>query len=349
MKKHVSILLVLILIAPCLFPSAAVAAPAASLIPTFSITSVAAGSSVTIYTYNFPANDTFKVLMNYMGTRGVNGIQVATVGSGAGGSFSATYTIPDALKGQYQIAIRLQSTTGSGYFAYNWFYNNPSGTNTGGNTGGNSGITGIPTFSIASVVADNSVTITTKNFPANDTFKVLMNYMGTRGVNGTQVATVDSGTGGSFTATYTIPDALKGQYQIAIRLQSTTGSGYFAYNWFYNNTSGSNTGGAPSIPSSGYSGYPTFSISSVVRNASVTIVAYNLPPNDAFKVRLGAMGTRGINGIKVQKIETGNGGTKTFTFPIPAELAGSYQIAIRLESPTSNYFAYNWFYNTTAN
>ena len=348
MKKLITFLSVFILIAPLLFPAPAAAAPAQWVIPTFTITSVVADSSVTIYTYNFPANDTFKVLMGYMGTRGVGGVKVDTVNSGGGGSFSATYSIPASLQGQYQIAIRLQSTSGSGYYAYNWFYNNPSGTNSGG-TGGGTGYTGIPTFSINSVVADSTVTIVTNNFPANDTFDVLMNYMGTRGVNGIKVASVDSGAGGSFTATYNIPASLQGQYQIAIRLQSTTGSGYYAYNWFYNNTSGSNTGGAPSVPSTGYSGYPTFSISSVVRNTSVTIVAYNLPPNDAFKVRLGAMGTAGINGIKVQKIDTGNGGTQTFTFPIPADLAGSYQIAMRLESPTSGFFAYNWFYNTTAN
>ncbi len=59
-----------------------------------------------------------------MGTRGINGIQVDTIKSGNGGSFSATFTIPSALKGYKQIAIRLQSTTGSGYYAYNWFYNN---------------------------------------------------------------------------------------------------------------------------------------------------------------------------------------------------------------------------------
>jgi len=348
MKKLNTVMSVFILITALLFPVTASAAPAQLVIPTFSISSVVKDTSVTIYTYNFPANDTFDVLMNTMGTRGVGGIKVDTVSSGSGGSFSDTYSIPASLQGEYQIAIRLQSKTGSGYFAYNWFYNNPSGTNSGG-SGSSSGYTGIPTFSISSVVADSTVTIVTKNFPANDTFKVLMNYMGTRGVNGIKVASVDSGSGGSFTATYNIPAELKGQYQIAIRLQSTTGSGYFAYNWFYNNTSGSNTGGAPSIPSNGYTGYPTFSISSVVRNTSVTIVAYNLPPNDAFKVRMGAMGTRGVNGIKVQKIESGNGGTQTFTFPIPADLAGSYQIAIRLESPTSGFFAYNWFYNTTAN
>jgi hypothetical protein len=35
-----------------------------------------------------------------------------------------TFDIPASLKGSYQIAVRLQSNTGSGYFAYNWFYNN---------------------------------------------------------------------------------------------------------------------------------------------------------------------------------------------------------------------------------
>ena len=96
--------------------------------------------------------------------------------------------------------------------------------------------TGIPTFSITSVARDNSVTIRTYNFPAHDTFKVLMNFMGTRGVNGVNVDSINSGSGGSFTATFNIPSKMKGEYQIAIRLQSTSGSGYYAYNWFYNNT-----------------------------------------------------------------------------------------------------------------
>jgi len=93
----------------------------------------------------------------------------------------------------------------------------------------------IPTFTIQSVVKDTSVTIETKDFPAGDTFVVTMGKMGTRGVNGIKVGEQKSGEGGTFTATYKIPDALKGEYQIAIRLQSPT-SGYYAYNWFYNNT-----------------------------------------------------------------------------------------------------------------
>jgi hypothetical protein len=95
---------------------------------------------------------------------------------------------------------------------------------------------GVPTFSIKAVVRNSTVTIVTSNLPANDTFAVKMNYMGTRGVNGYQVATLASGSGGTQTLTYNTPTQLYGQRQIAIRLESTSGSGYYAYNWFYNNT-----------------------------------------------------------------------------------------------------------------
>jgi hypothetical protein len=84
------------------------------------------------------------------------------------------------------------------------------------------------------VERDTSVTIRTANFPAGQAFTVRMGAMGTRGVGGVVVATTDSGTGGTLEATYSIPEALKGSYQIAIRLESP--SGYYSYNWFYNST-----------------------------------------------------------------------------------------------------------------
>lgn len=212
----------------------------------------------------------------------------------------------------------------------------------------------IPTFSIVSVVPDKSVTIQTYNFPANDSFDVLMGPIGTKGIHGIKVATTASGNGGSFQATYTIPADLKGSYQIAIRLQSPY-SGYFAYNWFVNNTSGVYPPPPPPPqppppqppPKPGYCGYPTFFIQSVVRDNTVTISTNNLPPNDTFDVFMGAMGTKGINGIKVASLSSGKGGTQQLTYNIPAGLKGSYQIAIRMQSPTSGYFAYNWFYNNT--
>lgn len=343
MKTITSIMLVLALLIAAAIP--ALASPIASSIPTFSIVSVVTDTSVTIRTYNFPANNSFDVLMNYMGTRGVNGVKVDTVYSGAGGSFTATFAIPAVLVGQYQIAIRLQSNTGSGYYAYNWFFNNTaSGPTIPPSPGG--GYTGIPTFRITAVNKDSDVSIQTNNFPPSDSFDVLMNYMGTRGVNGVKVDTVSSGSGGALDFTFDIPAALYGQYQIAIRMQSNTGSGYYAYNWFYNNTTGGTGGGVPPIP--GYTGYPTFSIASVVRNKTVSIVAYNLPPGDKFNVQIGPMGTRGINGIVVDNIDAGAGGSQNFTFNIPSQLKGAFQISIRLQSTTgTGYYAYNWFYNNT--
>ncbi len=92
----------------------------------------------------------------------------------------------------------------------------------------------IPTIEILSVDRNKRVTIQTENFPANTTFSVTMGKYGTKGIGGIEVAKTESGSGGSFTATYQIPHALRGQDQIAIRLQSA--SGYYSYNWFYNNS-----------------------------------------------------------------------------------------------------------------
>ena len=64
---------------------------------------------------------------------------------------------------------------------------------------------------------------------------------------------------------------------------------------------------------------------------------------------MGPMGTRGVGGYYVTTVDAGSGGTATFTFDIPSQLAGSYQIAIRLQSKLgTGYYAYNWFYNNTA-
>lgn len=91
----------------------------------------------------------------------------------------------------------------------------------------------IPTFRITAVARDKTVTIQAFDFPAAQQFDVTMGPMGTRGLNGTRVGAQDSGTG-FFTATYNIPANLFGARQLSIRLQSA--SGYYSYNWFYNNT-----------------------------------------------------------------------------------------------------------------
>lgn len=327
-------------------PTRVGAPPPSFPIPLIFIVSVVPGESVTIRTANFPPNTDFDVLMNYYGTLGIGGEKVATVNSGSGGVLTWTFNIPSFLKDAARIAIRLQSQRG--YYSYNWFWNKP----TSGTGQAPSKPFVIPTFKIIAVERDKTVTIQTANFPANDTFDVLMNYYGTLGIGGIKVDQVNSGSGGTLTFTFNIPEAMRGQTKIAIRLQSPT-SGYYAYNWFWNNSTSEasippSTPPAESpLPSLPPGVIPTFRIQSVVRDTSVTIVTSNFPQNDTFDVLMNNYGTLGINGVKVETISSGSGGTLTLTFTIPESMRGKSRIAIRLQSSKSGYYAYNWFWNNT--
>jgi hypothetical protein len=349
MKRVLSILLTLLALGAFIIPVSASNSSSQS-IPYFNILEVVKDTTVTIQAFNFPANDSFRVTMGPYGSYGLNGVVVGFTDTGTGGSFTVTYSIPSTLAGSERIAIRLQSPT-SGYFAYNWFWNNPSNT-PAPTTTPIPGYSGFPTFSIKSVVKNESVTILTKNFPPNDSYTVTMGKYGTLGIGGIVVTTTDSGEGGAFEVTYPIPSQLADMNPIAIRLQSPT-TGYFAYNWFYNNstnvtaTPAPTASATPTPPPSGYSGFPTFSISAVVKDSTVTISGNNFPPNDTFTVLMGPYGTKGIGGTNVGSTATGEGGALSATYNIPSSLAGSTRIAIRLQSPTSGYFAYNWFYNST--
>jgi hypothetical protein len=208
----------------------------------------------------------------------------------------------------------------------------------------------IPTISIVSVVSDQSVTIRTSNFPANRTFTARMDVRGNRAIGGTVVGTLESGTGGTLTATFNIPESLRGTSQIAIRLDSTTG-GFFSYNWFVNRTVAPGTPAptpAPGTPApTPHTGIPTFSIQSTVAGESVTVLTRNFPANRTFTVRMGPIGTRAIGGTVVGTLESGTGGALTATFNVPEGLRTSRQVAIRMDSTTGGFFAYNWFFNTT--
>ncbi|MBE2223626.1 MAG: hypothetical protein IAF02_18945 [Anaerolineae bacterium] len=339
-RFRTSAILLVVLLVVLVGPGVAIS----STIPTISINSVVTDQTVSITTYNYPANQDFVVTMGPMGSMGINGYYVTTINSGAGGSFPATFAIPSQLKGSYQIAIRLESP--QGYYSYNWFYNNTAG------QGGQPPYTGIPTFRIVSVNTDQDVTVETNNFPANQTFTWTMGPMGTQGINGIVVNPAwNSGSGGTMTATFAIPQQLKGSYQISIRAQTGHANPFYAYNWFYNNTTG--TGGQPPPPAiPGYTGYPTFTVCSVVQNGSATIRTNNLPPNQVFTVTMGPMWTAGVNGTPVAGFEawnSGAGGTQDLTLPIPSQLYNSYQISVRMQTGhTYPFYAYNWFYNNNA-
>ncbi|NSW51721.1 MAG: hypothetical protein HPY85_04390 [Anaerolineae bacterium] len=306
----------------------------AGAIPTTSIVDVVKDTSVTIRTYDFPAEETFTVTMGKFGTRGIAGYIVNTFGSGSGGSFEKTFTIPAALLDEDKIAIRLESP--HGYYAFDWFYNNDNNQPIVEEPTPINGYVGIPTTTIKSVEAGVSVTLVTHNFPPDQIFSVTMGEFGSRGIGGTKVADTDSGAGGSFEVTYTIPEGLADNHLIAIRLQSP--EGYYAYDWFVNQPGSSEE----TIP--GYTGIPTTSILNVVPGESVTLRTYNFPPDQTFAVTMGEFGTRGIGGIKVADTDSGDGGSFDVTYDIPEELAENHLIAIRLDNG-SGYFAYDWFVN----
>jgi len=340
-KQKIVGLIVMVALLSSIF--AGVSQVQASTYPTFSISEVKTDESVTILTNNMPANKNFNVLMGEIGTKGIDGIVVATLNSDKGGSFLATFPIPEQLKGRAQIAIRLEGTDNP-YYAYNWFWNDAKNGTWPEDYPPAQPPTcacNIPTFSIKSVVKGEDVTITTYNFPKNVEFTVLMGKMWTRGINGIEVATLNSGEGGSFEATFDIPAELANEERIAIRLEGT--GGYYAYNWFWNNTAST----PPAEPVDGYSGYPYFFITAVEKDTTVSFKAYNLPKDTDFAVLMGKMWTMGINGIEVTTLNSGEGGTLEATFAIPAELAGEQRIAIRLQGEV--YYAYNWFWNNTTN
>ncbi len=300
-------------------------------IPTFSIVSVDEDVSVTIKTANFPANQTFTVRMGVIGTKGIGGTVVGTTDSGAGGSFEATYDIPLSLQGARLIAIRMDSP--QGFFSFNWFVNNTTAV-----TPTPTPFKGIPTFSIVTVDEDVSVTVKTNNFPANKDFTVRMGKFGTAAIGGIVVDTINSGSGGSFEETFDIPASLQGQTRIAIRMDAS--GGFFAFNWFWNSTS--TVTPAPTA----FVGIPTFSISAVVKDSTVTITTNNFPANKDFTVRMGKIGTKAIGGVVVATTPSGTGGTFTATYNIPDSLKGLSRIAIRMDA-SGGFFAFNWFWNAT--
>lgn len=322
-------------------------------VPVISISAVVSDTSVTITGSGFPTDQTFTARMGAYGTLGIGGVVVGSKEPASGSAFTATYLIPASLTGAQKIAIRLDSP--QGYYSYNWFYNNSTAAASVPAGSPAPAYTGTPTFTIASVVGGSLVTVLTKDFPAGQTFTVRMGAYGTAAIGGEVIGITSSSLGGAFNQTYKIPADLAGLSKIAIRMDSP--EGYYAYNWFYNNSTAAPvpaatpvavvptvqpTQAAPTLPA--YTGFPTLEILAVVKDTRVTIRAVNIPAGETITVLMGEFGTAGVNGTVITKISSGVGGDFTATYMIPATLYGSGKIAIRMET-SSGYYAYNWFYN----
>ncbi|HKJ27483.1 MAG TPA: hypothetical protein VJ965_07585 [Anaerolineales bacterium] len=316
------------------------------VIPTFKITAVDEDNTVTISAVNFPTSDEFKVTMGAYGTLGIGGIVVDTQNSGTG-SFSATYSIPNSLKGSSRIAIRLESPT-SYYYSYNWFWNNTTSGSPGGSTTWGyppNGAGTIPSTNVTNVTPEMDVTVKGTNFTTTDTYDVFIGKFGTKGVGGVKVATQDTDSSGKFTETYTIPASLKTEGKLAIRFVSQN-AGYYAYDWFVNTGAAVTPPSGAGYPPNGANSIPTFTITAVVKDDTVTIKGTNFTTNDTYKVTMGAFGTKGVGGVEVATENTDGTGAFTATYSIPNSLKGSSSIAIRLQSPSTGYYSYNWFNNS---
>lgn len=207
-------------------------------------------------------------------------------------------------------------------------------------------------FSVSNVTLNTSVTIRSYNFPSYVTFNVKMGTYNGGAYSWVDLPDLNTGSGGNANVTINIPASLSGTQQLVLRLIQVkkNGRSFYGDQAFYNGSGG--TGGYPPnpgyYPPNYYYGIPTIWIVSVKQNDSVTIQTRNFPPNLAFEVRMGYMGTRGWNGFVAGTLNSGNGGTMVATFPIPTQLYGQPQISIRTQNYATGYFSYNWFWNNTA-
>lgn len=97
------------------------------------------------------------------------------------------------------------------------------------------------------------------------------------------------------------------------------------------------------IPDTGAN--PRIDILSVDAADDVTIRGRNFPTNVEFDVLFGEAGTRGIDGIRTTTITSPRDGTFVATFEMPDRLQDENRVVIRLESPTTGFFAFNTFNN----
>lgn len=369
MSKKIYVIIALAVLVVIAIPISAAMATNQGTIPSISIVSVVPGSVVTVETSNFPENLDFDVTIGPYGSYGLKGTIVTTTNSGKGGTFTATYNIPAEFKDSARLAIRLQNAT-KGYYAYNWFENmvpTAEATTVAVSKTVIPGYTGFPSFTITQVETDKSVSIDAKNFPSKADVDVTMNIVGVKNTSGYKVTSLNTGDKGEFTATFDIPKELLGIYMISINITDPE-SGYYGMNWFFNLTypvkvpptstpaPTAKPGETPVVETvaptpaptvEAYTGYPGIEITAVEKGVKVTIQAANLPKNEKFDVYLGDRASMATGGEKVASLESGDQGTATATYDIPADLAGLDQISVRLVGTVSGYYGYNWFYNQT--
>lgn len=93
---------------------------------------------------------------------------------------------------------------------------------------------GTPTFGVRGVVYNESVTIQANDFPANETYTVFLARGDYSGTGWIEAGTGETGEGGTFLATFDIPESLLYVGTIAAKIEFADGTA--TTNWFYNVT-----------------------------------------------------------------------------------------------------------------
>lgn len=250
--------------------------------PSYTISEVISGASVTILTRDFPADTEFIVSMKDINSTG-EFTDVVRFNTQAGGAFKVEIGLPANLASVSEIAMIVRS--GDELQIPSSFVNVTPAPVAPSNPNPYSYYTGYPSFTIKEVIPGQSVTISAVNFPANLNFNITMGAYHPYGA-GQFVESFNSGNGGSFEKVISIPQNLAFVSPISIRLDSA--EGFYAYNWF-SNISGTtaNTGYYPLAAQCNFSVTPSFLIKSVVKGESVTIETRNFPANSSFTVKMG--------------------------------------------------------------
>lgn len=332
--------------------------------PKFWIGNVERGESVTIRVAEYPKGRTYQVYIGIPGDFMSDAIRVGSLTDGKGINFSRTFTIPKELRQQTHLAIYIwdKSDNSHGYdiFANDTGFDHktemsftPVHRSSDQSAGKSVGIFNGPTVWIGKKGFPNTFDVAFNDFYDEGSYSVFIGY------NNDDFPTIIAGyadetNGPRFTKTFDIPSTLKDADELKVTVVNAfnghSGSMAFVYDDGYRSVSPNGFFTTTYVGDSTYQNNnskatPFTNILNVVPDGEVTLQVFNFPPDKDFIVKMGPMGTRGINGFVIGTQNSGEGGSFIATYPIPPQLYGSDMISIRMDSTTSDHFVYDYFQN----
>jgi hypothetical protein len=368
MKKIIFFVLILLLLIPVTVSAAPREIGAQSVRipnggPKFWIGNVQRGESVTIRVAEYPKGRTYQVYIGIPGNYMSEAIRVGSLSDGYGVNFSRTFSIPQELSHKTHLAIYIwdKSDNSHGYdiFANDTGFNfkkemsfTPVHRSSAQSAGKSVGIFNGPTAWIGKKGFPNTFNVAFDDFYEDGSYSIFI------GVNNDDFPSIlvgyaDETNGPRFTKTFDIPDDLKDADELKVAVVNAfnghSGSMAFIYDEGYVSVAPKGFFTTTYVGDSTYkynsTTTPFTNILNVVPDGEVTLQVFNFPPDKDFIVKMGPMGTRGINGFVIGTQNSGEGGSFIATYPIPPQLYGSDMISIRMESTSSDHFVYDYFQN----